>query len=64
MTDDEVMAELSSLQQGFSESDFDQLEAELKLRAAVLGWTGDPLKQPSRTVLAAARAAMKAKAIS
>ena len=28
-------------------------------RAAVLGWTGDPLKQPPRAVLASARAVKK-----
>lgn len=40
----------------FTDHEFDQLENELRLRAAVLGWTGDPLEQPTTTVLAAARA--------
>ena len=55
MTDAEVMDELRDLQQSFADSDFDALESELHLRAAVLGWTGDPLRQPPRSVLASAR---------
>jgi hypothetical protein len=38
-----------------------RLEGELRLRASVLGWTGDPLKQPQRAVLASARAVLAEK---
>lgn len=55
MTDSEVMQELTSLTKEFSDEDFDRLESELRLRAAVLGWTGEPLRQPPRSVLATAR---------
>jgi hypothetical protein len=55
MTDAEVMAELQRLQSRFTEDAFDELEMWLKVVAAVLHWTGDPLKQPARTVLAGAR---------
>lgn len=54
MSESAILAELEKLQAEFSEDDFDALESELHLRAAVLGWTGDPLKQPARSVLAAA----------
>ncbi len=39
-----------------SEQGFDLLENRLRLRAAVLGWTGDPLKQPLASVAAEVRA--------
>ena len=56
MTDAEVMAEIDELARSFQELDIVRLEGELALRAAVMGWTGNPLKQPPRSVLAAARA--------
>ena len=55
MTDSEVLAEIKEIELYFDGQMFDRLEGELKLRAACLGWTGDPLKQPPRSVLAAAR---------
>jgi hypothetical protein len=55
LTDAEVMEEIRLLQDRFTDADFDALEAQLRLRAAVLGWTGDPLRQPPRSVLSAAR---------
>lgn len=61
MTDAEVMAELSHLTKGFTDADYDRLEDQLRLRAAVLGWTGDPLKQPAGSVLASARAVVAEK---
>lgn len=39
-----------------SEEGFDLLENRLHLRAAVLGWTGNPLKQPPASVAAEVRA--------
>ena len=38
-----------------SEAEFDQLENQLALRAACLGWTGDPMQQPLETVAAIVR---------
>jgi hypothetical protein len=55
MMDHEVLAEIEQLELTFKEIDFVRLEGELQLRAACMGWTGDPLKQPPRSVLAAAR---------
>jgi hypothetical protein len=55
MTDNEVLAELNGWQPIFGEVDRVRLEGELLLRAAVMGWTGDPLQQPPRAVLAAVR---------
>ena len=52
----EVLEELEALSRSFTPADFDRLEGELNVRAASLHWTGDPLKQPPRAVLAAARA--------
>ena len=51
----EIVEELRRLNAQFSDADFDALETNLVLRAYILGWTGDPLKQPPETVLAAAR---------
>ena len=48
---DEELIERASL----SDAEFDQLENELGLRAACLGWTGDPMKQPVNVVAAVAR---------
>lgn len=56
MTTREVFEELEALQESFTSADYDRLEGELHLRAASLCWTGDPLKQPPRLVLVAARA--------
>lgn len=38
-----------------SEAEFGELENQLVLRAASLGWTGDPLRQPAQTVAAIVR---------
>ncbi len=53
--DHEVLAEIEAWQPFFGEVDHVRLEGELRLRAAIMGWTGDPLKQPPRSVLAAIR---------
>jgi hypothetical protein len=37
-----------------SNAEFDELENQLALRAACLGWTGDPMRQPLETVAAIA----------
>jgi len=50
-----VYDELAKLNESFTDADFDRLEADLKLRAACLGWTGDPLKQPPEVVFEVAR---------
>ena len=60
MTDAEVMDEIHDRQLGMTERLFDALESELRLRAAVLGWTGNPLQQPPRSVLASIRSVMDA----
>lgn len=39
----------------FSDAEFDELENQLALRAACLGWTGDPMRQPLETVAAVVR---------
>lgn len=57
----EQEAEMARISSQFTESDYDVLEAELKLRAACLGWTGDPLQQPVESVLAAARGVLAKK---
>ena len=38
-----------------SEAEFDELENQLALRAACLGWTGDPMRQPLVIVAAIVR---------
>lgn len=38
-----------------TDAEFDELENQLALRAAVLGWTGDPMRQPLATVAAIVR---------
>lgn len=38
-----------------SDEEFDELESQLALRAASLGWTGDPMRQPLATVAAIVR---------
>lgn len=48
---DEELIERAQL----SDAEFDQLENDLALRAACLGWTGDPMKQPVNVVAAVAR---------
>lgn len=35
--------------------EFDELENQLALRAACLGWTGDPMRQPLETIAAIVR---------
>ena len=61
MTDAEVMAELQRLQSRFTEKDFDLLENLLCIQAGCLCWTGDPLKQPARSVLVCVRMVLKEK---
>lgn len=39
----------------FSNAEFDDLENQLALRAACLGWTGEPMRQPVETVAAIVR---------
>lgn len=56
MSTREVFEELDELQAGFTSDDYDRLETELLIKAAALHWTGDPLQQPPRAILAAARA--------
>jgi hypothetical protein len=36
-------------------AEFDELENQLALRAACLGWTGDPMRQPLEAVAATVR---------
>ena len=36
-------------------AEFDELENQLALRAACMGWTGDPMRQPVETVAAIVR---------
>jgi len=55
MTDAEVRREIEERGQTFTRDQFLALEAKLRLRAACLHWTGDPMKQPARAVLCAAR---------
>lgn len=38
-----------------SDAEFDELEGQLALRAASLGWTGDPMRQPLEVVAAVVR---------
>jgi hypothetical protein len=38
-----------------TEPEFDELENQLAIRAACLGWTGDPMRQPLETVAATVR---------
>jgi hypothetical protein len=54
LSEAEVLERLQNMQSIFTAADFDALENDLRTRAAVLGWTGDPLKQPPHTVLASA----------
>lgn len=42
-------------QADLSDAEFDALETELRLRAACLQWTGDPLKQPVAVVASVVR---------
>ena len=59
LTPDE-QAEFERLEASFTPADYDALERALHLRANVIGWTGDPLKQPARAVLNAARSVVSA----
>jgi hypothetical protein len=54
LTRDEV-AELDRLGATFTGTQYDALERALCLRAYVIGWLGDPLRQPGRVVLNIAR---------
>ena len=56
---DEISAELDALSAQFTDRDFDELESRLRIRAASLGWTGDPMKQPPEVVLAEARSVIR-----
>lgn len=38
-----------------SDAEFDELENQLAIRAASLGWTGDPMRQPLAVVAATVR---------
>lgn len=38
-----------------SEAEFDELENQLAIRSACLGWTGDPMRQPVEVVAAIVR---------
>lgn len=38
-----------------SDAEFDELESQLAIRAACLGWTGDPMRQPVAVVAATVR---------
>lgn len=38
-----------------SDTEFDELESQLAIRAACLGWTGDPMRQPVAVVAATVR---------
>ena len=38
-----------------SDAEFDELENQLAIRAACLGWTGDPMRQPVAVVAATVR---------
>lgn len=48
---DAELIELADL----TDAEFDELENQLALRAAALGWTGDPMRQPLATVAAIVR---------
>ena len=49
--DDAELIESVSL----SDAEFDELESQLAIRAACLGWTGDPMRQPVAVVAATVR---------
>jgi hypothetical protein len=49
--DDAELIESVSL----SDAEFDELESQLVIRAACLGWTGDPMRQPVAVVAATVR---------
>lgn len=53
--------ELATYEALFNEADYDALETALRLRAACLGWTGDPLRQPQEVVAACAREVLQAR---
>ena len=38
-----------------TDAEFDELENQLAIRAACLGWTGDPMRQPLETVAASSQ---------
>lgn len=38
-----------------TDAEFDELENQLAIRAAGLGWTGDPMRQPLETVATTVR---------
>ena len=38
-----------------TDAEFDELENQLAIRAACLGWTGDPMRQPLEIVAATVR---------
>ena len=52
---DAELIELADL----TDAEFDELENQLALRAACLGWTGDPMRQPLETVAAIAALAKR-----
>ena len=46
-----AVEKLRVLDRVLSNADYDELESRLRVRAAVLGWTGDPLRQFPSVVL-------------
>ena len=54
MTEEEMMAEVETYPE-LTESDRKKLEHDLYLNYYIRGWTGDPLCQPVRSVLAILR---------
>ncbi len=55
---DAVLMEQADL----SDAEFDELENQLALRAACMGWTGDPMRQPLETVAAIVRGILSRRA--
>lgn len=55
---DEELIETANL----TDPEFSQLENQLAIRAACLGWTGDPMRQPLSTVAAIVRGIVTSRA--
>jgi hypothetical protein len=47
----EALTRLEALEGTLTENELNELESRLFLTAGVLGWTGDPLRQPPAVVL-------------
>lgn len=56
---DEELIERANL----SDAEFDQLEDGLSLRAACLGWSGDPMKQPLGVVATEVRKIIQSRSL-